>query len=61
MLPSCVRLLPGARLWDNLAVEGDQANRVLLMDHQVAQGRRQADAVFELRQFLPVSIAHRTG
>ena len=61
MLPSCDRLLPGARLWRDLLVEGDQADRVLLVDHQVAQGRRQADAVLELRQLLAVSVAHRAG
>src|SRR5262249_48422256 len=45
----------------DLLVEGDQPDRVLLVDHQVAQRRRQADAVLELGQFLPVSITHGTG
>ena len=40
-------------------VERDQADRVLLVDHQVAQGRRQADGVLELGQLLPVGVGHR--
>ena len=43
----------------NLLIEGDQADRVLLPDHQVAKGRRQADPVFEFGQLLPVSVSHR--
>ena len=45
----------------NLLVEGHQPHRVLLVDHQVAQRGRQADAVFELRQLLAIGVAHRTA
>ncbi len=61
MLPSCVRLLLGGEALADLLVERDQADGVLLVDHQVAQGRGQADAVLELRQLLAVGVAHRPG
>ena len=54
-------LAPRRQALAHLLVEGDQADRVLLVDHQVAEGRRQADAVLELRQLLAVSVAHRAG
>ena len=59
MVPSCVRLLLGASTSLHLLVERDQADRVLLMDHQVAERRGQADAVVELGQLLAVREAHR--
>ena len=46
---------------DNLLVEGDQAHRILLLDHQVAKRRRQTDAVFKLRQLLAIGVAHRAA
>ena len=53
------RLLRGGRLAWMLRVERDQADRVLLVDHQVAQRRRQADGVLELGQLLAVGVGHR--
>ena len=61
MLPSCVRLLLGGKHVANLLVERDQADRVLLMDHQVAERRGQADGVVELRQLLAVACSPSTG
>ena len=52
-------LAPRRQALANLLVERDQADRVLLVDHQVAERRRQADAVLELGQLLAVSVAHR--
>jgi hypothetical protein len=52
------RLDFGARLSRSL-VERDQPHRVLLVDHQVAQRRGQADRVVELGQLLAVRVAHR--
>ena len=51
----------GRQALANLLVERDQPDRVLLMDHQVAQRRGQADAVFELRQLLAIRVAHRAA
>ena len=59
MVPSCVRLLRGGRLVRICVSNVDQADRVLLMDHQVAERRRQADGVLELGQLLPVGVGHR--
>ena len=42
-------------------VERHQSHRVLLVDHQVAQRGGQADRVVELRQFLPIGVAHRAA
>ncbi len=39
--------------------ERHDAHRVVLMDHQVRQRRRQADRVVELRQLLPIRVGHR--
>ena len=55
MLPSCVRLLLRRQDVADLLIERDQADRVLLMDHQVAERRGQADRVVELRQFLAIA------
>ena len=54
-------LAPRRQALPDLLVEGDQADGILLVDHQVAEGRRQADAVLELRQLLAVGVAHRAG
>ena len=59
ILPSCVRLLLGGEALPDLLVERHQADRVLLVDHQVAEGRGQADAIFELGQLLAVGVSHR--
>ena len=40
-------------------VESDQSHGIMLIDHQVTEGRGQADCVVELGQFLPVRVAHR--
>ena len=45
----------------NPLVECNQPHRVLLVDHQVAQRRGQANRVLELRQLLPVRVAHRAA
>src|SRR5208337_3674384 len=52
-------LAPRREALTNLLVERDQANRVLLVDHQVAERSRQADAVLELGQLLAVGVTHR--
>ena len=39
-------------------VERNQADRVLLLDHQITKRGSQADGILKLCQFLPVSIAH---
>ena len=54
-------LAPRRQALADLLVEGDQADRVLLVDHQVAERRGQADAVLELGQLLAVGVAHRPG
>ena len=51
----------GRQAFANLFVEGDQADRVLLVDHQPAERGGQADAVFELGQFLAKRVAHRAA
>ncbi len=43
----------------DLLIERHQPHRVLLPDHQVTKGRRQADPVFKFRQLLSVSVPHR--
>ena len=43
----------------DLPVERDQADRVLLVDHQVAERRGEADRVLELGQLLAIGVAHR--
>ena len=60
-LPSWVRLRSRRQALANFLVERDQADRILLMDHQVAQGRGQADAVVELGQLLAIRVAHRAA
>ena len=54
---------PGARpqAAANLLIEGDQPHRVLLVDHQVTEGGRQADGVIELGQLLAIGVAHRAA
>ncbi len=58
-VPELRPLALGRQALADLLVERDQADRILLVDHQVAQGRRQAHAVFELGQLLAVGVAHR--
>ena len=43
----------------DVRVEGDQADRVLLTDHQVAERRGEADGVIELGQLLAIGVGHR--
>ena len=45
----------------DLLVERHHPHRVLLVDHQVAECRGEADRVFELRQLLPIGVAHRAA
>ena len=59
-MPKLGSLAPRRQALANLLVEGDQADRVLLVDHQVAERRGQADRVLELGQFLAIGVAHRS-
>ena len=51
-MPSCDALALGRDDRAELGVERDQPDRVLLVDHQVAERRGEADAVVELRERL---------
>ena len=42
-------------------VKRDQADRVLLVDHQVAERGGQADGIVELGQVLAIGVAHRSA
>ena len=44
---------------DDLLAKGHQPDRILLMDHQVAERRRDAGRVLELRQLVLVAVGHR--
>ena len=49
----------GRQALAHLLVERDQADRVLLVDHHVAERGREADAVLELGQLLAIGVTHR--
>ena len=59
--PSWLPLRLGRQAVADLLVEGHQPDRVLLVDHQVAQRGGQADRVVELGQLLAVGVAHRAA
>ena len=42
-------------------IESHQADRVLLMNHQITNGGREADCVIEFCQILSIRVSHTAG
>ncbi len=53
-------LAPRRQALADLLIEGDQADRVLLVDHQIAERGRKTDAVLEFGELLTIGVTHRS-